>query len=243
MDTPWILNMSTTQYLAYMVEGCGEPAPDVQAMIKAFPKPEKRTYIHTERYRAHVEDKRQETSSVLEPVVFKKRCPICEREFVPEHRRQVYCCDFCKDAAYMVKYRGYREKYKAHKASQSEERKLDKKVIAYKAKLSQRRKEYAKRAELAPRSCSVCGAEYKPHTSLQAYCSASCRMKAQWERAYERGRQATREGLQVIRICKECGAEFQPRKRRDELYCSPECRQAHAQREYRKKLKYGYTKD
>jgi predicted nucleic acid-binding Zn ribbon protein len=79
-----------------------------------------------------------------------------------------------------------------------------------------------KRAKPSTRKCQHCKTLFTPVRATAKYCSDGCRVKA-----YKARRKPARRAAPVImahRACAHCGASFEARGGRGQVYCTPSCR-------------------
>lgn len=82
-----------------------------------------------------------------------KTCPTCGKKFVCQTNRQMFCCEECRDKAYMLKAVGVEMPKRTPKG-------------------------YVSVAPTEPKACDICGKEFMPRTKKQRYCSKECGKEA-----------------------------------------------------------------
>ena len=125
-----------------------------------------------------------------------KTCPVCGKSFEPYHGNQIYCSRACLHSTRLAYQRAYQNNYyHDHKSL----------------------------CESVSKICPFCGKSFVTNLSFKKFCSESCRIDANAERARNRYAKRVKRTPQLLtKTCAICGKSFQtwfPNKK----YCSDSC--------------------
>ena len=176
-----------------------------------------------------------EKKFVPKPTREEKACLICGKNFVPRERRQKYCSDKCRCAAYLAKKRHAPKKVKCPQCGEefvphAGRQKYCSVECREKFRLQHQKNQGEQNAQgLYEKTCPVCGKIFSTEWRHKKYCSDACRQKFILDRRREkREAEAALEGRIISNEtqCLVCGKTFS-KNSASQLFCSVECRKKH----------------